>query len=171
MKLVAMRFKGVQWHHNPREISFECDKIVNERNSPFGNSYIQNTGRRNMKIIGKGELYGEDCLEQFERLFALFKQGGSGVLALPHITPFAAVFEKLKITGKPKPDLLSYEFVFREVMEEKQQSKMIEYAPNEGENLWDVACKFHIAVEELLKLNPQIKRPDVIDSGEVIRLC
>lgn len=46
MKLVPMRFKGVQWHHNPREISFECDKIINELQSPYGSSYIQNTGRK-----------------------------------------------------------------------------------------------------------------------------
>ena len=48
MKLVPMRFKGVQWHHNPKELVFECDKTVKELNSPNGTSYIQNMGRKNM---------------------------------------------------------------------------------------------------------------------------
>ena len=36
MKLVAMRFKGVEWHHNPSEITFECDKEISELKSPYG---------------------------------------------------------------------------------------------------------------------------------------
>ena len=87
MKLVPMRFKGVQWHHNPKEIVFSCDKSVKELNSPNGTSYIQNMGRKNMIISGTGELYGNDCLEQFDRLLSLFRQGGQGVLAIPKITP------------------------------------------------------------------------------------
>ena len=87
MKLVPMRFKGVQWHHNPKELVFECDKAVKELNSPNGTSYIQNMGRKNMLISGTGELYGADCLEQFDRLLSLFREGGQGVLAIPKITP------------------------------------------------------------------------------------
>ena len=56
MKLVPMRFKGVQWHHNPKELVFECDKTVKELNSPNGTSYIQNMGIKNMIISGTGEL-------------------------------------------------------------------------------------------------------------------
>ena len=29
---------------------------------------LQDMGRKNMKISGSGQLYGEDCAEQFERL-------------------------------------------------------------------------------------------------------
>ena len=36
MTLVPMRFRGVEWHHNPREISFECDKDVKELIVPYG---------------------------------------------------------------------------------------------------------------------------------------
>lgn len=171
MKLVPMRFKGVEWHHNPAEISFECDKQVNELKSPNGGSYIQNAERRNMLVRGKGQLFGEDCLEQFDRLFRLFRQGGSGVLAIDRLEPVFAVFESLKISGEPKPDVLEYEFVFREIMEKKQKSKPSVYAVKEGESLWDVSYTTGIGIDALVLLNPEIKRPDALTEGFEVRLC
>ena len=125
MKLANMRFKGVSWHHNPRELSFTCDKYISEKGSPGGGSYIQSTGRKNLRIKGKGELFGEDCLEQFQRLFELFREGGSGILSIAKLSPVYAVFESLKITAAPKPDLLEYEFVFREVMEKSTRTSLL----------------------------------------------
>ncbi|MCD8026481.1 MAG: DNA circularization N-terminal domain-containing protein, partial [Clostridiales bacterium] len=93
MNLAPMRFNGVQWHHNPREITFECDSEVSELKALYGTSYIQNLGRRNMKISGEGELYGEDCTELVARIFELFKRGGAGVLAIPGLSPVSAVVE------------------------------------------------------------------------------
>lgn len=171
MKLVPMRFKGVQWHHNPKEIVFECDKSVKELNSPNGTSYIQNMGRKNMIISGTGELYGTDCLEQFDRLLSLFRQGGQGVLAIPKINPVYAVFESLKIKGEPKPDVLEYSFVFREVMEKKQKDKTEVYTAEEGECLWDISYKFEVPIDTLVRLNPSIKRPDISLDGRVVKLC
>jgi prophage DNA circulation protein len=154
MKLVPMRFKGVEWHHNPREISFECEKDINELRSPFGKAYIQNTGRKNMKITGTGELFGDDCLRQFDRLLALFKQGGDGILAILQITPIYAVFESIKIVGQPKPDVLVYSFVFREVMENKQSDSKCFCITKEGENLWDISYAYGIGIDSLVSLNP-----------------
>ncbi len=171
MKLVPMRFKGFEWHHNPAEISFECGKQVNELKSPNGGAYIQNMERRNMVIKGKGQLFGENCLEQFDRLFRLFRQGGAGVLAIDKIEPVFAVFENLKIMGKPKPDMLEYEFVFREVMEKKQKSKPKVYVIGENESLWDVAYKTGVKIDTLVMLNPEIKRPDEVTAGFEVRLC
>ncbi len=171
MKLVPMRFKGVEWHHNPGEISFECEKDINELRSPFGKAYIQNTGRKNMKITGTGELFGDDCLKQFDRLLALFKQGGDGILAIPQIPPIYAVFESIKIIGQPKPDVLVYSFVFREVMENKQSDSKYFCITKEGENLWDISYAYGIEIDSLVGLNPHIKRPDIVEDGSVVRLC
>lgn len=171
MKLVPMRFKGVEWHHNPKEIVFECDKTVKELKAPYGTSYIQNMGRKNMIIIGTGELYGSDCLEQFDRLLSLFKQGGQGVLAIPKITPIYAVFESLKIKGEPKPDLLLYSFVFREVMEEKQTEPLSVCTAQTGECLWDISYRYGVPIDKLVRLNPSIRRPDIALGGSVIKLC
>lgn len=170
MKLVPMRFKGFSWHHNPREITFECGRKVNEHKSPFGKAYIQDTGRNNMIVKGVGELYGTDCMEQFNSLLQLFKSGGQGVLAIPKLTPIYAIFESIKILGEPKPDVLTYSFVFREVMERKTDVKPLSYIA-ENETLWDISHKFDISIDELVALNIHIKRPDIVLDGSVIKLC
>lgn len=171
MKLVPMRFKGVEWHHNPREITFSADKQINEHKAPFGKSYIQNTGRKNMLIKGEGELYGEDCTDQFARLLALFKSGGCGVLAIPGLGSFYAVFESLKLEGKPRSDVLTYSFVFREVMEKSADIAPTEYTAAEGETLWDVSYRFGIVIDKLVALNRDVKRPDENLSGRTVALC
>ena len=38
MKPVPMKFGEYVWHHNPQNISFECDRSVAEMKSPFGES-------------------------------------------------------------------------------------------------------------------------------------
>lgn len=171
MTLVPMRFKGLTWHHNPRVINFECDKQIAELKAPFGTAYIQNMGRKNIKISGTGELFGSDCLEQFEKLLDLFKSGGCGVLAIAHIAPVFAVFESIKIIGEPKPDVLTYSFVFREVMELKKAETPDEYVTKQSETLWDISFAFDIVIDELVRLNPWVKRPDEITVGSVVKLC
>lgn len=49
MKPVPMKFGEYVWHHNPQNISFECDRRVAEMKSPFGESSVQDMGRKNMK--------------------------------------------------------------------------------------------------------------------------
>ena len=155
MRLVPMRFRGVTWRHNPREITFESDREVHELHAPFAGGAVQDTGRKNMLVKGEGELFGADCLQQFARLLSLFREGGSGVLAIDGVKPFHAVFES---------------FVFREVRNESDGPPAA-YTAGAGENLWDVSYRFGIVIDTLVALNPQVKRPDILTEGEVIRLC
>ncbi len=171
MKLVPMKFKGVQWHHNPAEIKFECEKSVNELKAPFEKAYIQNMGRKNMIISGSGELYGADCMEQFANLLGLFKQGGSGVLSIPGLPAVFAVFESLKITAQPKPDVLGYSFVFREVMQEKSFAVPSVHFMRTGETLWDISYIYGVPIDLLVRLNPEFRRPDECMEGCAVMLC
>ena len=171
MKLIPMRFMGYEWRHNPREITFECGKSVSECLVPNGSSAIQDTGRKNMLVKGVGELYGSDCVKQFESLYALFKRGGAGVLAIENTEPFFAVFESIKLIGTPREDVLTYGFVFREVMDEKDSGAPVTHIASNGEDLWDISYRYGLVIDELVRLNPQIKRPDEVADGEVIRLC
>lgn len=171
MNPVPMRFKGFEWHHNPREISFECEKQINELHSPFGSSCIQDNGRRGMIIKGEGELYGNDCAEQFANLYGLFREGGSGVLAIPALGTVCAVFEKLKLKGSPKPDILTYSFVFRELPQAEIRDRQSVYTAAQGETLWDVSYLFDIVIDRLIGLNPWVKRPDEDIGGKEVALC
>ena len=160
MKLVPMRFKGVEWRHNPREITFALDKTVHELPSPFGKAIVQNAGRKNRIIKGEGELFGEDCTEQFRALAELFKSGGSGILAIPKLGSLHAVFESLTLKGYPKNDVLTYGFVFREVMERERADKPDSHTAADGETLWDISYLYNIEIDRLVALNPDIRRPD-----------
>ena len=91
-------------------------------------------------------------------------------LSIENVKPFHAVFESLTLIGKPKPDVLTYRFLFREVMSEADNVPHT-YTPGENENLWDVSYRFGIGIEALMALNPQVKRPDILTEGEVVRLC
>ena len=93
MTLVPMRFKNYEWRYNPEEISFECEKNIQELISPKKTEYIQNLGRINSLIKGKGQLCGEDCHEKFANLGIVFEDGGVGLLALTFIKPVYAVYE------------------------------------------------------------------------------
>ena len=44
MKQVPMKFGEYVWHHNPQNISFECDKSVAEMKSPFGEAFRSGYG-------------------------------------------------------------------------------------------------------------------------------
>lgn len=172
MTLVPMRFKSYEWRYNPEEISFECEKNVRELDSPKGTAYVQNLGRKNRLIKGKGQLCGEDCHEQFEKLWEVFAEGTVGVLALPFIKPVYAVFEKLTVIGEPVPDMLTYSFVFRETMESERAEIQTRCIAGENECLWDISYRTRLEVEMLLNLNPWIKQADEqLQEGRVIRLC
>lgn len=171
MTLAPMRFKGVEWRHNPHEITFHCEKQLDERVAPYDKAYVQQTGRRNMLIKGEGELYGADCMEQFERLYALFQGGGCGVLAIPGIGALHAVFEALTLKGVPKEDVLTYGFVFREVMELAAADGQTVCTAAEGETLWDIAYRFQKDIDTLVALNPWVRRPDENLGGKEVALC
>lgn len=171
MKPVSMKFGEYVWHHNPQNISFECDRSVAEMKSPFGESSVQDMGRKNMKISGSGQLYGEDCAEQFERLFEVFRNSGKEVLSVPNLPSIYAVFEKLEIKGEPKPNVLEYSFVFREVMEKKQKTVITYFDCENGQTLWDIAYKTGVKIDELVRLNPDVKFPDENLGTRRVKLC
>ena len=93
------------------------------------------------------------------------------MLTIPNFPSFYAEFESIRLIGKPRNDVLTYGFVFREVMEEKESGNNTFHTARDGENLWDISYKYNIVIDELVRLNPQIKRPDIVAEGEVIRLC
>ena len=100
----------------------------------------------------------------------LFREGGSGVLTIAGMPSVYAEFESLKLVGKPRPDVLTYSFAFRELMEERDDKRR-EIIAAENENLWDISYRFGIGIDTLVRLNPQVKRPDILTAGEVVRLC
>jgi len=67
--------------------------------------------------------------------------------------------------------VLTYRFVFREMMELAEEQKQTSYTPAQGETLWDVSYRFSVVIDRLVALNPWVRRPDEPLGGREVALC
>ena len=67
--------------------------------------------------------------------------------------------------------MLEYGFVFREVMEKKQKTVITYFDCENGQTLWDVAYKTGVKIDELVRLNPDVKFPDENLGTRRVKLC
>lgn len=172
MILATMRFKGYTWHHNPKYLEINDEKTTNEMKIPYSAAVLQSLGRKSRTVKGVAELYGSDCLKQYDELYKIYLMGGGGMLSLPELSPFYAELVSLKMKAQTTPDVIEYSFVFKERMQDgiKQTKEMFYTVKENGENLWDIAYDFDTTVDELVRLNTQLKYPDELKKGERIRL-
>lgn len=172
MKLCPMRFCGYTWHHNPKSLQIASGKKVVRLQIPYENDVLQNFGEKPVVISGTGELYGDDCLEQYKALEKEYEKGKSGVLCLPILSPFYACFESLKMISQPSASVLTYSFSFVQIRKRqtlKHFEKSVEV--KENETLWDIAYESDMDIEELVLLNPDIMFINDLKSVEEVHLC
>lgn len=172
MILSLMRFAGFTWEHNPLEINISQENKSNTINlGPFGERKLE--GSRKCTVIkGKGELIGENCVEVYEALSALFKEKKSGILTIPGLPPIRAQFSEFNAQASTLPDVITYSFTFTEC--ESSESYIVKkgkYLAKEGENLFDISDSEGVPLDTLVKLNPHIRYIDDLREGEEVLLC
>ena len=173
MKNVPMRFCGYTFGHNPAKLKIDDTGSVASILPPFHEPDSVLLGRKPRVIRGEGELYGADCIGQYAQLYALYAQGRSGLLSLPHMTPMTAYLRELSLTADPREDILGFSFTF---IEAKGDAAAIDAEPfytvsAQGESLWDIAYAKGKDINTLVELNPQIRYIDALSAGEKVRLC
>ena len=172
MRQCRMRFNGYGWQHNPRSLKFLSEKNKTELLPPFCTSDVRTFGEKPYRIEGEGELFGEDCIEQYIRLKMMFSQAGEGLLSIEGLGSFYVTFVSLEMLAQPKDNLLSYSFAFLEKNREKNEiTESIYYTANGEETLWDIAYRYSRPIEELVRLNPGLRYPDELIQGERVRVC
>jgi spore coat assembly protein SafA len=186
MILSPMRYKDYVWPHNPRVYAIEFERPVAAHKIPFGTYVLQNLGRSFRVLKGEGEFFGEGAYEEFRRLGTLFYDEEPGLLLHPIWQEAKAYFVSLHLNQEPTEDYVSYSFEFWECFDEYEQT-IKPLAPRETENafearepayytvvsgdcLWNISLKYGVALGELLKMNPQIKNPNLIYPGDQVRL-
>lgn len=167
-----MRFRNFSWKFNPHSIKISSKKDIAEEHMPYGDNILQSIGRNCAVITGEGSFFGKDCFEQYRKLWSLYRENKDGILSIPEFMVMKAHFSSLTIIGDPTDNLISYKFTFIEVMNSEREHLVFSiYQAKENESLWDVSYKFNISVEELLRLNPKIRHPFDVTTGDEVRLC
>lgn len=173
MKISKIRFKGYSWVHNPKTLKVSKEQNMRENFIPYGKSNVQNLGVKSRIISGTGQLFGEDCLIQYQQLVQLQSQEESGILSLPDTKPFYAFFKSIELSCDPTPEVVTYSFVFVEDLSKQKNinQPMYHTVVSDEETLWDISFKYSVEMNTLVELNPQIKRIDELHSGERVRVC
>lgn len=86
-------------------------------------------------------------------------------------------FAKLKLKEEPSEEYVSYSFEFWESEEqsgytagELDPGKSKYISAQKNDTLALIASRYSKQLTKLRELNPQVKNPDVIDEGQIIRI-
>lgn len=172
MKPALMRFGGSAWLVNPETVQIESKRKLSSHTLPFYKTFCGDLGAWYREIKGEGIIYGEDCVNRYAQMFLLQQTGSVGVLSLPGLKPFYAVFSYLKAVASSKPDEIRYEFRFSEIQPLSENEVLPAcHVVKADENLFDIAHIYGVSVDVLVEKNPLLKRPDGLCEGDRVMLC
>ena len=167
-----MSYKDFIFPVNPSLIKISHTRKTTQQKIPYENNIVSDMGKNCRVIRGEGEFYGENCISTFLRLRSIFENGGGGMLYIPGEKPVYAIFSSLDIIAEDIEGVGKYSFEFTESFEKAVSTDDVSCIADGKSSLWDIAYKYDKSVENLIELNPSVRRPDsIIESGERVTLC
>ena len=175
--LAPMQYRDFVWPNNPRVFEVKYRRTLHSYKLPFSGYVVQNLGLQNKIIRGEGEFVGPQAYENFRKLAALFEENKGGKLVHPVWPTMRAYFASLSLKQEPKEDYISYSFEFWECEEQSgytqneldpDKSKYI--SAQENDTLALIATRYSKQLADLIRINPQVKNPDSIVKGQIIRI-
>lgn len=188
MTLAPMRFKTFVWPHNPRIYEIEFNRSVCAHKVPFGRHILQNLGMEMRILKGEGAFAGKGAYDKFRELGSLFYDETPGVLIHPVWQSNNVYFISLALKQEPREDFVSYAFEFWECFDGYESGAAL-LTPEEavstasgvsnetwytvvyGDCLWNIAVRNNMTLSQLLELNPQIKNPNILYPGDLVRIA
>ncbi len=171
MVLATMSFRGYRWQYNPVKLEITNSAQKHQYIVPSHKTRIESLSRKPVVYKGEGEFFGEDCIAKYRELEKIFLEGRKGVLSIPDMPSVYAWFTGLSLVGDTTENLLRYKFEFMEADTSHGVLQQRFHICNERETLYDIAFDYGVSVEKLVELNPNIRRPDELKTGEQVRLC
>lgn len=176
--MLRMRFGSFVWPNNPRTYTISCKRQTAVHKVPMGGFVVQDLGRTATVMKGEGEFFGADAYSTFLELLAVFQKGGRGTLVHSVWQTEGAYLTELELTQEPRDNYVAYRFTFCEApgaAEEPaagigQTDGKRFYELREGQTLWTVSNAYGLSMTELLRLNPQIAKPNEVQSGTRVRV-
>lgn len=167
-----MSFGNFIFPVNPYLIKISHKRRASKRGVPYGDDYVSDTGNGSRIISGEGEFFGENALQDFERLKRILERENKGILYVPSQKPVFAYFSELEMMGRDIEGVIKYSFIFIESKENSASESEACVITDGKHSLWDYSCMSGGDIEILRKLNPDIKRPDIpLEAGRKISLC
>jgi prophage DNA circulation protein len=162
---------------------------------PFGRYVLEDLGLTRRVMEGEGEFTGEGAYEEFKKLAAVFYQSGPGALSHPVWQSAKAYFVNLELTQEPRKDYVRYAFTFWEDYDggstqltavtastgtttstaaastaETTADQAQYHQAVQGETLWSIAEDWGLSAGEILVLNTQLKNPNNVTAGTLVRV-
>ncbi len=178
MMLAPMQYRNYVWPHNPRVYTIDYQRELAIHKVPFGLYHVQDLGRSYRVLKGEGEFVGADAYEEFKKLASVFYTDGAGILVHPLWMATQAYFVALRLEQEPTPNYVRYSFEFWEDSSRgaavalddggSDDSGGTTHLVRQGDTLWGIANLYGVAYTTLLALNPQIKNPSLICTGDLV---
>lgn len=167
-----MKFGDYTFMHNPKTLAVKNKLKGNSTVFPYQSTSFNPIALDNSTVIGEGLITGDDCFKKLLLLIDCLNSGKSRMLSISPFPSFRAILTSLEYNLTPKENRIEIHFEFTSSSSKQNSANVI---PNEhiavsDETLWDISYKYNIPVETLLKINPFIKRPDILEEGWVIKL-
>ena len=187
MNLTPMRFRNFTWPHNPEIYEILFKRTVAAHKVPDGRAALQDLGLTYRVMRGEGTFTGPGAYDSLRALAKTFYQTGAGMLVHPVWQAANAYFVALELREEPLPEYVRYSFEFWEepgggagMTELKRAaSTPAGKAPASsaayvtvcrGDTLWGISRRAGVTLSEVLRLNPQIKNPNLIYAGSRVRI-
>ena len=183
--LTPMRYKSFVWPHNPRIYEIEFRRSVYAHKIPFGRHVLQNMGMKMRVLRGAGEFTGEGAYDCFRELASVFYDERPGILVHPIWQNSNAYLVALSLKQEPREDYVSYTFEFWECFDDYKLGATVItpqelpaepkneqwYTVARGDILWNIATRNGLSLARIIELNPQIKNPNIIHTGDMVRIA
>ncbi|MDK2802104.1 MAG: DNA circularization N-terminal domain-containing protein [Oscillospiraceae bacterium] len=137
------RFKDFLFPCNPKKFSITHSKNIASYSSPFNTPLSFDIGMNNKIVSGEGFLFGDDAFSQYSSLSNIFSDPSPGLLHIPHISSFSAIFSNLSIIGEGLPNLITYSFSF---IENKYSSISIPPITKDESSIFNNSFKYDISI-------------------------
>lgn len=124
--LLRLRFKGHELGFNPKSFRLTKTKNIVQHTSPVSGGVLQELGFNAATVTGSGEFYGENAKAQYDELYELFCQRGSGVLHILGHTPFYAYFTSIGALEQLSDEVVVYSFKFVEDCSRNPQNGILQ---------------------------------------------
>ncbi len=154
MKSIKMSYKGFEFPVNSQSLEIELSKKTAAAPIIKRGARVQEICFNPTVISGAGILSGDGAPEQANRLMRIFREESSAYLFSPAFPPMRMFFKALKLSSRADKNCIEFSFEFEEEYCAKRSRHSFGYTyALQGENLYDIANRCEIPIEELFALN------------------